>query len=981
MYRPPNESPADHQNFLQTAENILSQLSNYDKAEYKILASDLNFGNCFCKNPVLSPKPLDSSAPDLFESYGFKQLIDIPTRVTLNSVSLIDLIFTNRIDDIVCHGTLPKIADHEGIMVSLNTKSIRHKQKTRIIYDYQNADEAGLIKYIKEYDFENTVFNLPTVNQTVAYTQILQDAFAKFVPSKTVFIRNTDQPWCNNFTRLLLRKKSRNYQFYKKCELEYQNTLKQFNPAPELVTRLLNEIDKAHDKARTSANDSSKANRRAKSAYFDSVNNVLRNPSFSAKKKFSILFKLMKNNKFSSATPLIENNETIQDPLKQSNIFNHFFASKSTVLNNDDPVPSLERKEGITPLNMANTSPIEVAKIIRNIKKSHFSHCGIPGKFIHLVSTPVSFSMSRLFNNLFEIGHFPDIWKVAHITPIYKRSGPKTDKTNFRPISLLPTVSKICESVMHDRLFKHCLENDIISQKQAAYLKGDSTVSQLLYIVHNIRKNWCDRKVTQGLFLDVSSAFDKVWHSGLLAKLCQAGIGGKFHDILTSYLHDRKQIVVVNGCKSDILDVKAGVPQGSRLGPLLFLIYMNDITDHIESDILIFADDTSLFATGCDPAETSEILNRDLEKISIWATKWKVAFNAKKTKDIIFSNMCLNNSPPLMFNGVSIERVNLHKHLGIYLSSTLDWSKQIDEVCCKANRKLSILRTVKLLSRQTLDVLYKITVRSVIDYALPVYCNTLKQTELSHLENLQYRAAKLVTGAYKFTCREKLNLELGWESIQKRSDNLGLNIFHKIHSYETRPMIRSCMPQPDIGNKFNTRSKGGYIPFKYVGSKFKRSFFPHTTQLWNSLPKNVKCKSVPDFKDYINQESKPPRYKHFARGNKLSNSLLTKIRVGRSDLNQHKFTIGLVESPQCDCFHREESPSHYFLDCFLYLPERQVMFDLFEHYIPKFKTFSKSRQLNIILRGINLEDDYYTSTNTKLTIAVQNFIIHTKRFS
>ena len=155
-------------------------------------------------------------------------------------------------------------------------------------------------------------------------------------------------------------------------------------------------------------------------------------------------------------------------------------------------------------------------------------------------------------------------------------------------------------------------------------------MSQLLYIVHNIRKNWGEKKITQGVFLDVSSAFDKVWHSGLLAKLCQVGIEDKFYALMDSYLQDRKQIVVVNGCKSDILDVKAGVPQGSRLGPLLFLIYMNDIIDDIESDILIFADDTSLFATGSDPAETVEILNRDLEKISIWATKWKVTFNAKK---------------------------------------------------------------------------------------------------------------------------------------------------------------------------------------------------------------------------------------------------------------------------------------------------------------------------------------------------------------
>ena len=129
-------------------------------------------------------------------------------------------------------------------------------------------------------------------------------------------------------------------------------------------------------------------------------------------------------------------------------------------------------------------------------------------------------------------------------------------------------------------------------------MKGDSTVSQLLYIVHNIRKNWGVGKITHGLFLDVSSAFDKVWHAGLLAKLYQVGIEDKCHDMMASYLSNRKQTVVVNGSKSNLVNVKAGVPQGSRLGPLLFLIYMNDIVDNIESDILIFADDTSLFATG-----------------------------------------------------------------------------------------------------------------------------------------------------------------------------------------------------------------------------------------------------------------------------------------------------------------------------------------------------------------------------------------------
>ena len=139
----------------------------------------------------------------------------------------------------------------------------------------------------------------------------------------------------------------------------------------------------------------------------------------------------MKNNKFSAVPPLVENDLTIQDPLEQSNIFNSFFSSKSSVNNPNDPVPNLERKEGVSSLNAINTSPIEVAKFIRNIKKSHFSQCGIPGKFIHMISTTISFSMSRLFNNLFEIGHFPHLWKLAHVTAVYKRSGPKTDKVLF----------------------------------------------------------------------------------------------------------------------------------------------------------------------------------------------------------------------------------------------------------------------------------------------------------------------------------------------------------------------------------------------------------------------------------------------------------------------------------------------------------------------------------------------------------------------
>ena len=123
--------------------------------------------------------------------------------------------------------------------------------------------------------------------------------------------------------------------------------------------------------------------------------------------------------------------------------------------------------------------------------------------------------------------------------------------------------------------------------------------------------------------------------------------------------------------------------------------------------------------------------------------------------------------------------------------------------------------------------------------------------------------------------------------------------------------------------------------------KFNNSFFPYTTILWNNLPNNVKSKDLTDFKLFIKTEFKPPRFKHFSRGNKHANSLLTKLRVGRSDLNLHKFTIGIIDSPLCDCHFREESTSHYFVDCFLYTHERQILFGLFEHFIPKFNSFTK----------------------------------------
>ena len=318
--------------------------------------------------------------------------------------------------------------------------------------------------------------------------------------------------------------------------------------------------------------------------------------------------------------------------------------------------------------------------------------------------------------------------------------------------------------------------------------------------------------------------------------------------------------------------------------------------------------------------------------------------------------------------------------MGLFLTSSLDWNVQIHEVCLKANKKLSVLKGVKLLKRKTLDLLYKVTIRSVIDYALPVYANTLLQTEIARLERLQYRSAKLVTGALHYTNKDKLDAELGWESINKRIQFLGLSLFHKIHLNETRPLIRNWMSKLDIERKYEMRSKGGYIPFPNYGNKFLNSFFPYFSKLWNNLTQSTKQKDLIDFKSQLKIDLKPTKIKHFSKGPLLSNTLLTRLRVGRSDLNLHKFSIGFSDKPECICHAKEESSLHYMLDCFLYTAERRTLFSLVEHLIPFFPRMNRKSKLYLLFNGLKNDDPDYNHLNYRITCAVQTYIIHTKRF-
>ena len=304
-------------------------------------------------------------------------------------------------------------------------------------------------------------------------------------------------------------------------------------------------------------------------------------------------------------------------------------------------------------------------------------------------------------------------------------------------------------------------------------------------------------------------------------------------------------------------------------------------------------------------------------------------------------------------------------------------------MCLKANRKLAVLRSVKMLKRHTLDLLYKLTVHSCIDYALPVYYHSLKVTEKAKLAKIQYTAGKIVCGALQCTSKDKVNTELSWESIEDRANFLGLSLFHKIAIGGTRPLIRDCLPSQKINP--DTLRSGGFYQFPYKGEKFARSFFPYFTKKYNSLPHKTRTLSIENFKINLSHQIKPKKHGHYSYGyNKYTNILLTRIRIGNSYLAAHSFTTGHSTTNICqNCTNRKpETSIHYITSCPHFIDMRNVLYDQIEqNFIPNFKKLSSKRQYEILVYGYDPDNPELKRINGKIMLFTQTYIQKTKRFN
>ena len=284
-------------------------------------------------------------------------------------------------------------------------------------------------------------------------------------------------------------------------------------------------------------------------------------------------------------------------------------------------------------------------------------------------------------------------------------------------------------------MFNFFLDQHAITSLQSGFVPGDSTVNQLVDIYNTFCKALDDGKEVRAIFCDVSKSFDRVWHKGLTYKLKDNGIDVTLLQRLASYLSNRKQRVVIPGACSEWVDITSGVPQGSILGPLLFLIHINGVIDAIHSHIRLFADDTSLYLIVDKPCVAAMHLNSDLAKIHMWAEKWLVKFNPAKSEAIVISRKTNKPYHPLLkMNDQPIKEVNSHKHLGIFFSNDGTWHEHIDYITSKAWTRINIMRKLKfILDRQSLEISYTSFIRPVLEYADVVWDNCI-QYEINALE-------------------------------------------------------------------------------------------------------------------------------------------------------------------------------------------------------------------------------------------------------
>ena len=934
MYRPPKK-PIFYWDLIdQSLENARSTGINHI-----FLLGDLNCNQLQPNNKLST----------IFAKYNLTQQIKVPTYTKGTSHKCLDIIATNSTDFIDSTGTMPpSTSNHKPIYAILKLEKPKLRTYKRQIWLTKNVDWDKLNDELQNQNWEETLKQKDLNSMLSCWTKTFINIAQNHIKRIYVTVRPSECKWMTNEIRRLIRIRNRLHTKAKK-----KNTTHSWEKHKKTRNKLKEMIKKAKEnynhRVTEQINQGGKTNPRV---WWSLV-----------KQYYSKNAATKSQNK-----PLIVDGNTISNDEDKANALNNFFVEQTKLNTNGASPPTIPTKHhsNLNTINIKASTVKDMIDII-NVNKS----CGpdpISSIILKKTSHSISPILAKLFNYSIKSSIFPDAWKLAHVVPIHKK-GDESQCKNFRPISLLPCLSKVFERCVFKDIFNYLHVNNRISKLQAAYSPCNSTEFQLLELYHLIAKAMDEKKIVRFVFCDVSKAFDRVWHEGLIEKLRGIGIGGGLLKWFRSYLSNRKQRVVINGTMSTTLRLHAGVPQGSILGPLLFLIYINDICDVVKTNIRLYADDSILFATGTNQQTIAEELNQDLARITKWAQDWMVTFNPNKTESLILSRKQTNNIPPLLMNHIPILEVRSHKHLGCHLDNNMKWNTHINDTVTKANRRVDILRGLKHnFNRKTLETLYKSFIRPILEYAHTIWNNCTAEQK-QKIESVQLAALRAITGGIRGTSHANLYLETGFTTTYDRRERNCLIMFYKIYHGQTPAYLHNLLP-PKVQSRHNydVRSKLSLTTYKCNNTAYQQTFFPKQVKKWNELDSSIKfIGSLQDFKKKLRESDKKVP-KHYYTGVRKWQLIHTRMRLGCSPLRDDLHTMKIIDISDCDCGHHCEDVYHFFFVCPNYAHIRNIFHNIhpsIQHTVSNFLYGKKTASLKI---------------NQSLFETVQTFIKLSNRF-
>jgi len=813
-YRPPNSTKIQ--------DEALYKLLGLVSKEKLLVMGDFNF-------PELNwqkPESLDDSHCFLkcLNDNFLIQCVDETTRGN----NILDLVFVseeNMVENLVV-GEPFVTSDHQIIRWKFVACKENKKSLDQIItHDYFKGDYDTMREEAKNIAWEGIVDGHSVENNWEKIKCILEGFREKYIPLRRA--KRGKCKWVNKSVTKLRRAKLKAWK-------KYQN----------------NKTDENLEKYKVKLGKSCKANKTAKINYEKKLAGDVKNNS----KSFYAYIRSKQRTKDKIGPLKTLTGAQINDDEQAANLLNDYFSSVFTIENCNnikEPLTVFKgniAEEGLLKFKISKELVEKKLEVLKVDKCPGLD--GIHPKLLFELRQELASPLAKLFNSSLESGSVPSDWRDAGVTPLFKK-GKKSEAQNYRPVSLTSLICKIMESILKDEIMKHLDKFSLIRDSQHGFLKGRSCLTNLLDFLENITIKIDERTPVDLIYLDFAKAFDKVPYQRLFKKIYAHGIGGEILEWIKSWLTGRRQKVSVNKSYSSWQYVLSGVPQGSVLGPLLFLIYINDLDVGVLSKLVKFADDTK-FGRGVANEVEVNILRNDLNKIFQWSVDWEMSFNTDKCTVM---HMGKNNIEAEYKMGSSvIKKSKQERDLGVIIDSTGKSSEQCVLAVKKANSILGMIkRNIHFKSKEVIVKLYKSLVRPRLEFCVQAWSPHLRK-DIDMLERVQHRATKLIEGYQHFSYEERLR-KTGLISLEKRRVRGDLIQTFKIVKGYDKLDYRNFF---EISKGGKTRGHSIKLVKKRCNGDIRKHFFSQrVVNPWNGLPQDVvDADSVNCFKNRLDRFDK-----------------------------------------------------------------------------------------------------------------------------